>query len=77
MLLIYRRVLTCSIDSRGRRKYYLTIKSRTKKIVGIDEYADERANRFIDMCNYVYGKINTSYVESLFDLFSKVFVVES
>ncbi|MHA2024703.1 MAG: hypothetical protein ACW98U_02285 [Candidatus Thorarchaeota archaeon] len=50
---------------------------RTKKIIGIDEFADERADRFIDMCNHVYGKMNTDYVEPLFDLFSKMFVVDS
>jgi hypothetical protein len=64
-------------DDKGAKGLVKDITKRTKKIVGIDEYADERANRFINMCNYVYGKINTSYVEPLFDLFSKVFVVES
>jgi hypothetical protein len=64
-------------EDKGAKGLVKDITKRTKKIVGIEEYADERANRFIDMCNYVYGKINTSYVEPLFDLFSKVFVVES
>lgn len=50
---------------------------RTKKIIGINEYADERADVFIDMCNHVYGRMKTEYVEPLFDLFSKMFVVES
>ncbi len=53
------------------------ITRRTKKVLGIEEDADERANRFIDMCNHVYGKMNTNYVEPLFNLFSKVFVVGS
>ena len=50
---------------------------RTKKIIGINEYADERADVFIDMCNHVYGRMKTEYVEPLFDLFSKMFVAES
>jgi hypothetical protein len=50
---------------------------RTKKIIGIDEYADERADKFIEMCNHVYGRMNTDYVEPLFDLFSKMFVADS
>ena len=50
---------------------------KTKKIIGIGEFADARADVFIDMCNHVYGKMNTNYVEPLFNLFSKMFVVES
>jgi hypothetical protein len=51
------------------------VTKRAKKIIGIDELADERAEKFIEMCNYVYAKMNTSYIEPLFDLFSKVYVV--
>jgi hypothetical protein len=50
---------------------------RTKKIIGIEEFADERANKFIDMCNHVYGNMNTDFIEPLFDLFSKMFVADS
>ncbi len=52
------------------------IAKRAKKIIGIDELADERADKFIEMCNYVYAKMNTTYIEPLFDLFSKVYVVQ-
>ena len=47
---------------------------RTKAIVGIGEFADERADRFIDMCNYVNSKLDTIWVESIFDLFASAFV---
>lgn len=49
---------------------------RTKAIVGIGEFADERADRFIDMCKYVYAKLDTKWVEPLFDLFATAFVAE-
>ena len=52
------------------------ITKRAKKIIGIDELADERADKFIEMSNYVYAKLNTTYIEPLFDLFSKVYVVQ-
>lgn len=52
------------------------ITKRAKKIIGIDELADERADKFIEMCNYVYANMNTTYIEPLFDLFSKVYVVQ-
>ena len=51
------------------------ITKRAKKIIGIDELADERADKFIEMCNHVYAKMNTTYIEPLFDLFSKVYVI--
>ena len=51
------------------------ITKRAKKIIGIDELADERADKFIEMCNHVYSKMNTTYIEPLFDLFSKVYVI--
>ncbi|MHA1136781.1 MAG: hypothetical protein ACTSSE_09855 [Candidatus Thorarchaeota archaeon] len=47
---------------------------RTKSIVGIGEFADERADRFIDMCKYVYAKLDTNWIEPLFDLFATAFV---
>jgi len=49
---------------------------RTKSIVGISEFADERAERFIDMCKYVYAKLDTNWLEPLFDLFATAFVAE-
>jgi len=52
------------------------ITRRAKKIIGIEEHADERANKFIEMCNHVYANLNTSYIEPLFNLFSKVYVVQ-
>ena len=61
-------------DSKGLVK---ELTKRAKKILGINELADERADRFIDMCNYVYGKVDTNHLEPLFDLFAKVFVVDS
>lgn len=60
-------------DTKGLVK---ELTKRAKKILGIHELADERADRFIDMCNYVYGKVNTEHLEALFNLLSKVFVVE-
>ncbi|MFX1578824.1 MAG: hypothetical protein ACFFBJ_04195 [Promethearchaeota archaeon] len=53
------------------------ITKRAKKIIGIEEHADERANMFIEMCNHVYAKMDTEYIEPLFELFSKVFVVQA
>ena len=53
------------------------ITKRAKKIIGIEEHADERANMFIEMCNHVYAKMDTEYIEPLFKLFSKVFVVQA
>ncbi|NHI89871.1 MAG: hypothetical protein EAX87_10130 [Candidatus Thorarchaeota archaeon] len=52
------------------------ITKSAKKIIGIEEHADERANKFIEMCNHVYANLNTDYVEPLFDLFSKVYVAQ-
>ena len=49
---------------------------RTKAIIGIGEYADERADHFIDMCKYVYSGLDTKYIGPLFDLFSSAFVAE-
>ena len=49
---------------------------RTKSIIGIGEFADERATRFIDLCKYVYSKIDTKYMERVFDLFATVFITE-
>ncbi|MBN2230213.1 MAG: hypothetical protein JW779_11555 [Candidatus Thorarchaeota archaeon] len=49
---------------------------RTRKIIGIGEFADERANRFIDMCKYVYKELDTADIEPLFDLFASAFVAE-
>ena len=63
-------------EDKGAKGLVKEITKRTKRIIGIEEYADERANRFIDMCNYVYSKMNIEYVEPIFDLFSKVFVVQ-
>lgn len=53
------------------------ITKRAKKIIGIEEHADERANMFIEMCNHVYAKMDTEYIEPLFELFSKVYVVQA
>lgn len=64
-------------ESKDAKALVKELTKRSRKILGINELADERADRFIDMCDYVYGKVNTSYVEPLFDLFSKVFVVDS
>jgi hypothetical protein len=50
---------------------------RTKTIIGIGEFADERADRFINMCKYVYGSMDTDFVEPLFDLFASAFVAEA
>jgi hypothetical protein len=50
---------------------------RTKSIIGIGEFADERADSFIDMCKYVYTKLDTKWVEQLFDLFATAFVIAS
>jgi len=52
------------------------LSKRTRSIIGIGEYADERATRFIDMCKYVYSKLDTRYLEKLFDLFATAFVTE-
>ncbi len=49
---------------------------RTRSIIGIGEFADERATRFIDMCKYVYSKLDTKYMERVFDLFASSFVTE-
>ena len=53
------------------------ITKRAKKIIGIQEHADERATNFIEMCNYVYSKLDTEYIEPLFNLFSKIYVVQA
>jgi hypothetical protein len=47
---------------------------RTRGIIGIGEFADERATRFIDMCKYVYSKLDTKYIERVFDLFATAFI---
>jgi hypothetical protein len=49
---------------------------RTRTIIGIGEFADERAERFINMCKYVYGNLDTTFIEPLFDLFASAFVAE-
>jgi hypothetical protein len=63
-------------EDKGAKGLVKEISKRAKKIIGIDELADERADKFIEMCNYVYAKMNTTYIEPLFDLFSKVYVVQ-
>lgn len=62
-------------EDKGAKGLVREITKRAKKIIGIDELADERADKFIEMCNYVYANMNTTYIEPLFDLFSKVYVV--
>jgi len=64
-------------EDKGGKGLVRDISKRAKKIIGIDELADERADKFIEMCNHVYANMNTAYVEPLFDLFSKVFVVQT
>ena len=64
-------------EDKGAKGLVKDITKRAKKIIGIDELADERANKFIEMCNHVYAKMNTTYIEPLFDLFSKVYVTHS
>jgi hypothetical protein len=63
-------------EDKGAKGMVKDITKRAKKIIGIDELADERADKFIEMCNYVYSKMNTAYIDPLFDLFSKVYVVQ-
>ena len=63
-------------EDRAAKGLVRDITKRAKKIIGIEELADERANKFIEMCNHVYAKMNTTYIEPLFDLFSKVYVVQ-
>lgn len=63
-------------EDKGAKGLVKDITKRAKKIIGIEELADERANKFIEMCNHVYAKMNTTYIEPLFNLFSKVYVVQ-
>ena len=63
-------------EDKGAKGLTKDITKRAKKIIGIEELADERANKFIEMCNHVYSKMNTTYIEPLFNLFSKVYVVQ-
>ncbi len=46
----------------------------TKKILGPGEDADVRSESFIELCNYVFSKMDPSYVEQLFELFTKTFL---
>jgi len=46
----------------------------TKRILGPGEDADARSEAFIELSNYVYSKLEPSYVEPLFDLFTKTFL---
>jgi hypothetical protein len=64
-------------EDKGAKGLVRDITKRAKKIIGIEELADERANKFIEMCNHVYAKLNTAYIEPLFNLFSKVYVVQT
>ncbi len=64
-------------EDKGAKGLVKEITKRAKKIIGIDELADERADKFIEMSNYVYAKMNTTYIEPLFELFSKVYVIHS
>ncbi|TFG33922.1 hypothetical protein EU527_05940 [Candidatus Thorarchaeota archaeon] len=63
-------------DDKNWRGVVKDLTKRTKSIIGIGEFADERAERFIAMCNYVYGKLDTAFIEPLFDLFANAFVSE-
>lgn len=63
-------------EDKGAKGLVRDISKRAKKIIGIDELADERADKFIEMCNHVYANVNTNYVEPLFELFSKIYVVQ-
>jgi hypothetical protein len=64
-------------EDKGAKGLVRDINKRAKKIIGIEELADERANKFIEMCNHVYAKMNTTYIEPLFNLFSKVYTVQT
>ena len=64
-------------EDKGAKGLVKDITKRAKKIIGIQEHADERAINFIEMCNHVYSKMDTEYIEPLFDLFSKIYVVQT
>ena len=62
------------IEDKSAKGIAKELTKRTKSIVGIGEFADERADRFIDMCSYVYSKLDTKWIEPLFELFASAFV---
>ncbi len=47
----------------------------TRKIIGTGEDAESRTEEFISMCDFVYSEVNPIYHQSIFDLFSKTFVL--
>jgi hypothetical protein len=63
-------------EDKSQKGIVKELTKRTRGIIGIGEFADERATRFIDMCNYVYSKLDTKYMESVFDLFATTFITE-
>ncbi|MGY5872547.1 MAG: hypothetical protein RTV72_09895 [Candidatus Thorarchaeota archaeon] len=62
------------VEDKSGKNIAKELTKRTKSIVGIEEFADERADRFIEMCKYVYAKLDTNWIEPLFDLFATAFV---
>ncbi|TFG33120.1 hypothetical protein EU528_01305 [Candidatus Thorarchaeota archaeon] len=62
------------IEDKSAKGIAKELTKRTKSIVGIGEFADVRADRFIDMCSYVFAKLDTKWIEPLFDLFASAFV---
>lgn len=63
-------------EDKSQRGVVKELTKSTRGIIGVGEFADERASRFIDMCKYVYSKLDTKYVERLFDLFANAFATE-
>ncbi len=62
-------------DKSGRGIIKPILKS-TKKILGTGEDADARTLEFIELCKSVHSEVNPKYHETIFTLFSSVFVPE-
>ncbi|MFW9920199.1 MAG: hypothetical protein ACFFED_11400 [Candidatus Thorarchaeota archaeon] len=63
-------------DDKSGKGLAKSIVKSSRKIIGTGEDAESRTLEFIDLCNYVHASVNPEHHETLFKLFSSVFVPE-
>ncbi len=64
-------------DHKTAKETTRTIVSMSKEILASDADADTRTEKFIEMCKYVYSKVDRGFVDPILDLLAAVLVVGS
>jgi hypothetical protein len=62
-------------ENKSAKSFVKELTKRTKKVLGTNIDANLRMDEFVKMCLYVQKKIEPQYLESVFSLFSSVFIV--